>query len=331
MFDFFRRGVPAISGLAIAVVIAAPAQADGPENGRAPLTVTSVPHPLLDPDPLVTDQTEGNNAPLATCSYEQSVFTSPNPAPSVPSHQLVYFVPSDVAPNPDMDVPRSCSDGSVDFTNLSRTSRNFATWLNARNAGLNFRTLTIDYNHNYTGVNYSTRGVRRFVSRSSLAYWNSLPMYETVGGTPNSPRFDEMTREMTSRGWNVANTRYVVMMHAKASTTPCPHDPSVSCDVPGIASRPYAMTLRMRSNDTVIRYGCASQGDVFQAHETAHMVYPAHVDDVYQDLLHELAPTRKFTSSPSVHWDYNRDDYHGTVSGSVYVQGTGLGGSYFTC
>ena len=86
------------------------------------------------------------------------------------------------------------------------------------------------------------------------------------------------------------------------------------------------------SPDTTVRYGCAStDGDGFLAHESSHQVGAYHVFDNVNDLMAPTKSHANFTTSPYLLWDYNRDDYHATVYGSVYVVKPGLSGSYFTC
>lgn len=333
----FRVALAATVATATVVGIGPAAHADEdprnrPEKEPAHISLDFTNDPLSG-DALVTDDMEAQVDPLGgstvTCKYE-SVITAANSAPSSPSFQLLYVLPAGEPSAPSLDVPRSCSDGSVRYSSVARASRNLATWQERRAAGLNYRTLNITYKHNYTGATYSTRGVRRFHSQYSRATWESYAVRSSAG---SSPRLSLLAQELANAGFDVSNTRYSVVLHTDAELHP---DGSYTV---GVAQTPgrYGFATRTLPGyngypDTTIRYGCAStHGDAFLAHEATHQVGGGHVSDNSLDLMLPSKPQANFNTSPYLRWDYNLNDYHPTVSGSVYVNGSGLPGNYYTC
>lgn len=320
--------------VSVATVLSAPsAWADEPAGRGHDVEHFDVTHdPLLTDDALIGDDAEGQAVDSlgVTCSYE-TVQTAPNAAPASGSFQHLYVVPNDVTATSSLDVPRSCSDGSVKYSSLARASRNMASWLAKQSAGLNYRTLTITYTHNYTGAQYATRGVRRFRSVYTKATWSSLAMYEQ--STKTSPRLTRLRNELTAAGFDKSNTKYLALLDAGSQTYDCTAAGTCKHTV-GVADTggAYGMTVRYYSGTGVyVRYGCATDGDVVMAHEQTHQLGVSHVSDHVDDLMATAKSTRNFKSSPSTIWDYGRNTYHSTVRAHAFVSTTSLSGSYFTC
>lgn len=288
----------------------------------------------LSDDALITDDMEAQVVPPGpdgnpVCSNE-SIQTGVNPTPSAPSFQLMYVVPSDVTANSALDVPQSCSNGTVKYSAIARGSRNMATWLANQNVGLNYRTMTITYTHNYTGSQYSTRGVRRFKSASSRATWESLAMYNKTDGS--SPRNAKLRKDLIAAGFSTSSTKYMAVLDASGQQI-C----STCGSYVGIAEQggTYGMTVRSQKSSTgtlvTIRYGCAVDGDSIFAHEATHELGAPHVTDYANDLMQATKPKANFNTSPALVWDYGRNSYDATVRASAYVSLANVTGTYFTC
>lgn len=320
-------------------LLAQPATAEDPNRHGEPEDAASLDYtrPAVgDRDALVTDDMEAQTpavAPGVTCSPE-NVITGPNSEPSAPHFQLLYFVPLDQTAASVLDVPRSCSDGTVLHSAVARAAWNLSTWQARRNAGLNYRTLNGLYQHNFTGANYSTRSVRRYRSDYYRWEWDttSIKAYDN-----SSPRLDMLAAELDANGYDVPKTRYAILMHADAQLH---GDCGYTIGAAYIAGK-YGFSTRELPNcqsyggpKTPIRYGCAAtNGDAFLAHEMTHMVGASagHVWDHQYDLMVPSKGSANFNTSPYLLWDHNRNDYHDTVYNSVYVVKSNLPGNYFTC
>lgn len=334
------RGATALAAVvALVVGAAAPGAADDDRPKKADGEIVGMevsPHPL-DEDFLITDDREAQLPAIAaagvTCKYE-SVIHGPNSTPSAGSWQLVYVVPAGEAANSWLDVPRSCSDGSLRYSSLARSSRNMASWMAAQNAGMNYRTLNYSYAHNYTGATYSTRSVRRLVSAYPEENWNNTPMAD-------GSRLTKLRNELDAAGFKAGNTKYMTLLDAaiyKECTRRDAFGNPVCYYIPGqaILGGAYAIANRSWIDESWVersyRYGCATLGDSIYNHEATHQGGAGHVTDHARDLMSPNGGhgyTMK--SSPSVLWDYGRNSYHGTVASSGYVGSGNLGGNYFTC
>lgn len=327
-----RRATTLVVGLAAALAFGTTTAYadDDPGRGRPDEPHVEVfdmdTDPLLTEDALISDNAEANVTPTQVCSNE-SVQTGPNPAPATPSFQMLYVLPSDQTAVNAIDVPRSCSDGAIVYSALARSSRNMQTWLAKQNVGMNLNTLNIAYTHNYTGAQYPTRGVRRFRSTSSVASWNGSAMFNPTNGS--SPRLTKLRNELIANGFDVANTKYITMLHADTTKVGTSH-------YLGIAEQggAYGMVVRAytgTSPKVYLRYGCTSDGDVVLAHESTHMLGSGHVTDTTNDLMYKSKGSGDFNTSPVKVWDYGRNNYHTTALNSAYTANANLSGSYYTC
>lgn len=303
-----------------------------PERDGEVIADTATYPPILSPDALITDDGEagvppGGEGSGLTCSYE-TVQTAVNPAPSAPSFVLLYVVPSDSTPSAWLDTPRSCSDNSVRYSAIAKASRNFASFLAQNAAGVNYRVQNITYTHNYNGVAYATRGVRRFRSKYSRYEWDSLKM----NATP-SPRLDRLTNELTVFGFRTASTKYAAVLDAAAEVTTC--NANGCGHTVGITTYGgnYAFTTRHFNDDSTVkvRYGCNTDGDAYLAHENTHQLAIQHVTDYPDDLMVAAKPNGVNFNTPSrrLQWDYNGDGYSHKVAISPYVAAGNLAVSYF--
>lgn len=331
------RRFGATSLLAAAIGLVGTASAHAHEHPPAPQQIDTLDVPVdpLSEDMLITDGMEGQlTMPTGvTCSYE-SVQTAANPVPADGSFQLMYVVPADVTPTKHLDVPRSCSDGSVRYSSLARSSRNMASWLAARDAGLNFRTLTLAYTHNFTGAKYSTRVIRRMVSAYTRDNWNNTAM-RSADGT-SSPRLNKLAAELYADGFMQSATKYHTLLDAgvfpTCSATECSYTAGVA-DRGGV----YGMLNRYYFEpgtyaEKYHRFGCATRGDAMLFHEGTHMVGAAHVDDHARDLMTaDGGGSATFKASSPLVWDYFRNNYHNTVRSSAYVGLTEQPGNYYVC
>lgn len=144
--------------------------------------------------------------------------------------------------------------------------------------------------------------------------------------------------ELKDDGFEVANTRYAIVLHTDAQLRVADGYCGYTVGAATVAGK-YGFTTRELSGcgtwtKTTIFYGCASShGDGFLAHEMTYQVGASadHVWDHSYDLMLPSKPHAQFNTSPYLLWDYNRNDYHSTVYGSVYVVNSGLAGSYYTC
>lgn len=334
-----RRRVVWVTAALMVVCGGSPSYADDdPRHGRPDepeVAVFDTEPGYVSPDWLVTKEQEAQVPPgtdVGGCTYESPV-TTPNAQPASPSLQLLYVLPKDMTAEAWLDVPRSCTDGSVMYSGLARASRNVASWLDRQSAGLNFRTITHSYLHNWTDKYYSTRSVRRFRSQYSLATWESKAIKTSAG---SSPRLSLMRQELVAAKFAVPSTKYVALLHAGSQATGCT---ATGCtQTIGVAEQggEYAFTSRWESGSTgavqrVYKFGCALDGDTFLAHETAHLLGARHVADYQHDLMRATKSSANLSGSPNSVWDYGWDDYHPTVRASGYVSLTGLPGNYFTC
>ena len=341
------RGVVAVLAAATSIVTGVSPAAfadDDPANGPAKDAKYEVLDyefdPLTNDDALVTDEME-TQAPLGgNCTYEP-VVTGPNATPPSPSFQLLYVVPYDQAATNALDRPMTCPDGNLVYSAIARASRNLATWQDRRGAGLHYRTLNGSYTHDYTGASIVTRSVRRFRSQFTRAQWDSWPLKASDG---SSPRLAQLAAELADMGYDVSNTRYAVVLHTSAQQRSCTETAtSYKCSYyVGVASTPgkYGLTTRayppyqVYQSEKAIRYGCNTyDGDAFLGHETTHQVGGQHVSTTsgYDLMKASKASNVSFGTSPYLTWDAEKDDYHPTVYGSVYVTRESLPGSYYSC
>lgn len=331
-----RNGALAVTAT-LSLLAAVPAAADdSPKHGDREIYMDVKPTPL-DEDFLITDDMEAQISTIGagvSCSYE-SVQSGPNVAPSAPSFQLVYVVPAGETPNPWVDVPRSCSDGSLRYSSLARSSRNMASFLDKQGAGLAYRTVNGNYVHNYTGSTYSTRSARRLISAYTEENWNNTPMK----GSPS--RLSKLRSEMSAAGFKATSTKYMAMLDAATYQTCEGYDAfgNPYCfHIPGAAdlNGPYGMANRSYIDPDWVertwRYGCATYGDTIFNHEATHTVGANHVGDHARDLMTSNGGKGwTMKSSPSILWDYGRNNYHGQVRANPYVALTAQAGAYFTC
>jgi hypothetical protein len=289
-------------GIRFTVLVASVALAGGAQTPAGAVRETT---PIVDSDAFLGEAVDARAADEVTCSY-QPALTKPNAEPSESSFQYVLALPSDVTPNPSLDRPKDCSDGTTKQSRLARASLNLAVWHRKQDARLRYRTIAHTYEHRYTNVEYTVQAVRRFVSEKPESWWNGLGLVS---------RLQELGAEMRAKGWNVPLTKYIMLFHTSSQRT-------AGGDMLGVAYSPgkYAFSVRSyRGEGRNIRYGCATVGDTINGHEATHLLGVGHIGRPRHDLMHAPWGGRTFKSDPPIRWDPHRDDYHRTVRNHAFV------------
>lgn len=208
---------------------------------------------------------------------------------------------------------------------MGNSSRNLTVWQAAEGAGLHYRVIYQQYDHNYNTSTYNTRAVRRYLSTHNLKWWNDMTISE---------RHEAMRQGMVANNWDVARTKYMVMLHSAAQEKSCPSGVTGPCYIWGradIGGR-YGFTARYAASPySALRFGCATGGDVYQGHEATHLVGADHVGDTHDLMAKNWAGSRTFGSSPRLEWDHGHEKYHDTVAVNDYVIAGGQSGSVSRC